>query len=1113
MKIYLSYYDVGGFIYNSSTACCLMTSSDDSRMFLTDDPITSEEEDSFGHIEYVDTLSEIIRNVEPPWHIGIFGEWGSGKSSIINLLYNRIRTRSEFDDVLCIEFDAWAHAEDSIRTELLLELDEAIGKEVNGEGSDGVLGEDEITGRLYDVEEDEQVTKSNSPKEIIADFWSDSPLLAIAFVGLAVAAVALEYGGYSAAASVVLTGLLLPVLGYILQQLDTVAQTIQRKFLYPRKEWTGAYQRIFESIIQESEAEKVVISVDNLDRCESDTVYNVLVSLKTFLEDDRCIYLIPCDDEALESHLRAINEDGYFGDTRSEREFLRKFFQTHMRIPPFQTEDVENYAQEQNERLSESFDGETVDIIANAYFENPRRIKNAINRLVTLRKIAQEREAEGILDPGRITENTPFLAKISILEEEFTDFHRHLVDDPYLLDDVNSYFNNDLEDEQKQERIENILDVDGQGESRLESFLSSTQRVTVPNIRPFLNLAEQSYSSGLDDLDDVMGYLKTVKQSELREQIQDMRERDRSFTQYCDAIDDELQTYRSNGREQPMYSIIKSLVSVFSILEEEEQKQVSRVVGKYLIRDPGLEFLPYLDAKSVFPAIVQMSPYYSRTLFGEYAELVDDKDGVNEGVLEAFIVHAEEIPSSAVSKFSKSVTDLRDDSLSTALKSLADSSAAKDHLVTPEIIELAASLVEMEDNQNEFTKTDEYGQFDDIAGVDGRSSYVEKLLELRDDYKGNQADQIDQSLASELMAVGTDISESTAENVFQTIKELLDVKSNERVVLVEAVLHFYDSFSENTWLEVQQLISDLYRKWNQNNIKEIYEFAVENNIPVFESEEEVDAFLSRIPGHLNNEDFILDEVIPRIPSEYDSMIVDKTDELIRNNNNNHRKLGLSVVEKCPERLEKEWGSIIEQCGRQAKSENNSNVKRRILMPIAKNFSKLDGPEQESFIGQMEILLRGNAGDYKVYKDLWDEFAEDADADRRAAVVGDLRQEVSQRLSNNQDPEHLTPIIEILQSMPEELEKDQGSSFMERLSDSLTDGNLNNKQSKIVIEQIAGFEEFYGAADQILDRLESLLGRNNHNVVQNAAKELVQRFEQLDSVDDERLEEIRENYLE
>jgi predicted KAP-like P-loop ATPase len=71
-------------------------------MYLTDNPIESEEDDSFGHLEYVDILAEIILNVNPPWHVGIFGEWGSGKSSIINLLYNRIREEHEFKNIVVL---------------------------------------------------------------------------------------------------------------------------------------------------------------------------------------------------------------------------------------------------------------------------------------------------------------------------------------------------------------------------------------------------------------------------------------------------------------------------------------------------------------------------------------------------------------------------------------------------------------------------------------------------------------------------------------------------------------------------------------------------------------------------------------------------------------------------------------------------------------------------------------------------------------------------------------------------------------------------------------------------------------------------------------------------
>lgn len=469
--------------------------------FLADRAITSEADDEFGHKEYADSLERILRNANPPWHIGIFGEWGSGKTSIIRMLYNRLREKKEFEDTVFVEFDAWSHAEGSIRTELLLELDERIGKEVDGQDSDGILGEDEITGRLYDVEEEEEVSKPANPKDVIVNFWEDSPLLAIGFVGIAIVAGLLQYGGYSTLASVAVTGLLLPVLGYILQQLDTVAQTIQRKFLHPRKEWSGAYQRIFEDIIEESNAETIVISIDNLDRCESSTVYDVLVFLKTFMENDNCIYLIPCDDKALESHIKSIDNGEYFEEGKNEREFLRKFFQTHIRIPPFLPEDIEEYTEKENQRLSDPFEEEALDVLTNAYIDNPRRIKHALNRLSTLRVLAEEIEETGGLTEGRVTDNIPFLAKVSVLEEEYPEFYDTLSENPRLLGDINDYFRDQLSDSSVQSRVEAVLKPDGRSEkngrqeSRLEAFLRSTRRIHVENPNPFLNLSEPSYAT------------------------------------------------------------------------------------------------------------------------------------------------------------------------------------------------------------------------------------------------------------------------------------------------------------------------------------------------------------------------------------------------------------------------------------------------------------------------------------------------------------------------------------------------------------------------------------------------------------------------------------------
>lgn len=1087
-----------------------MTSSDEDRMYLSDSPISSEEEDRFGHTEYVDTLSEMIQNAEPPWHIGIFGEWGSGKSSIINLLYNRIRRNPEFEGILCIEFDAWAHAEDSIRTELLLEIDQRIGEEINQD--DGVLGEDEITGRLYDVEEEEQIDPPDGPWEILQSFWNEHPLLSIGFLVIAGIAIASEFLGYPTIASIAVTGLLLPVLGYILQELDTVARTIQRKFLYPRKEWTGAYQRIFESIIEESDADKIVISIDNLDRCESDTVYDVLVSLKTFLENDNCIYLIPCDDEALESHLKAISKGGYFGENRSEREFLRKFFQTHIRIPPFLPEDVEKFAQEQNKKLGDEFNQETIDVVINAYFENPRRIKHAINRLVTLRSIAREREAEEILRPGRFTNNMPFLAKISVLEEEYPHFHQELVDDPYLLDDINSYFNSKLSDDDKRRWVQQLLDTTDRRESQLEAFLRSTRRITVDNVRPFLNLSEPSYSTTLDDVEEFLNKLKAGG-GDLQNDVEAIYDRGDSFDRYLDAISDTLEGYYSSGRSQPIFSIIDGLTVAFDAIEESEQRKAANIVGHYLRTDMGKEFLDDVDASAVFPIIIEMSNYHSRPLFEEFADRVNGDSGFQKHILMAFTNHAEEVPEGVVRDLSDSITRLSDDSLQSALQLIADSGKSKEHLATPDIIEESVSLVEVDDGRNEYIHTGSYGRFDDIASPEERSRFIVKLLDLRDSYQGNQEPQMNSSLAHDLQTIEPDITETTAHRLVETLRELTSTGNNENPEIVEAAVHFYSSFSEETSSEFHEWIAQLFRQWNPNNARKIFELCVKKGIPVLRTEEEIEVFLKLIPSQINEEDFIVGEVIPMIPPGYNSKVVDKTIGLIGNNNTNLKRLGLRILEEHPERLEDSFGSVIDRCGREAQRNSNINIKRECLTPIANRFQELEGPEQENFIGQMENLLSGNGSHYELYQELWEKIEEHADSDRRAAIVGDVHQEVTQQIERGQNSNNLTPLIEVLQSMPDELDENEGQRFMERLSDQLSDRNLNANQSATIIEQIAGFEEFYGKEEQILDRVENLLQRTNNNNVVSSSEELIEQFDKMNLGESDRVEEIRETHLE
>ena len=135
----------------------------------------------------------------------------------------------------------------------------------------------------------------------------------------------------------------------------------------------------------------------------------------------------------------------------------------------------------------------------------------------------------------------------------------------------------------------------------------------------------------------------------------------------------------------------------------------------------------------------------------------------------------------------------------------------------------------------------------------------------------------------------------------------------------------------------------------------------------------------------------------------------------------------------------------------------------------------------------------------------------ADEDRRAAVFGDVHEELNQRVGS-QNPEHLTPLFEILHSMPDQINRSQAEQLIERLSDRLKD-NLNQNQQETILNQIEGFSQFYGKENQILDRIENLLNTTKYNNVREASEELLDKIGETEEVEDNRVENIRENYIE
>ena len=128
----------------------------DKRSCITDRPIADSGADYLDNRRYAQGLINFIRKADTPITIGIQGGWGSGKTSLINIIQKETETPRDTEEggVVCVVVNAWEHSllktgggkgeiVISLLSGLIMEINDAI-KGLKGSGVD----EDVITQAL-----------------------------------------------------------------------------------------------------------------------------------------------------------------------------------------------------------------------------------------------------------------------------------------------------------------------------------------------------------------------------------------------------------------------------------------------------------------------------------------------------------------------------------------------------------------------------------------------------------------------------------------------------------------------------------------------------------------------------------------------------------------------------------------------------------------------------------------------------------------------------------------------------------------------------------------------------------------------------------------------------
>lgn len=397
------------------------------RQFIPDREIVlSKDSDLLNTSTYADNLTNLIQQAPKGqvFNIGLFGSWGSGKSSIIATAKDKL-TSLKGAKVKFVTYDAWKYANDSFRRMFLFEVQRELG-----------FKRTPLMEKFYqNSNQDIDVKNQLSPLKVVGVFAAI--IITILVVSLLNIEVEYKISIYS------LLALFSIIVGILTGCFNQLKVAISKPFMFAPEQFEQCFQEMMEEALRPNIIDRafhfitrnpdyishkqIVIVIDNIDRCNSEQSYNLLTDIKTFLCDEsfNIVFVIPVDDEALRKHiLNSTHSENTDECARDKEEFLRKFFNVTLRIKPHQPTEMYEFAQKLNTKYALGFNSATVNIASKEYAKNPRRVIQLFNNLSA--ELANYNDTFA-------SQYETLICKILIIREEYNKFYQELLKDYTLL--------------------------------------------------------------------------------------------------------------------------------------------------------------------------------------------------------------------------------------------------------------------------------------------------------------------------------------------------------------------------------------------------------------------------------------------------------------------------------------------------------------------------------------------------------------------------------------------------------------------------------------------------------------------------------------------------------
>ena len=561
-------------------------------------------DDAFGHRDYTEALVSIVTDSAPPPTVGLFGPWGVGKSTIIGGVQDRLAGGA----TAFTYFDAWRYEGDSLRRQFLIQT--ATQLEKDGRLKCTYKAEDKLKELHVDTQEiDESLgfSKARMKKAIIVGAGFAVVGFALTYFGVFDAVLSGNFG------SQVLASFVAFVVGSFTALLSqTVVVTPTTTTLRVLQD-PDRFAEKFAELLDHLKPARLVIAIDNLDRCSPEKAVEMLSTIKTYLEptvggssrprssatqtvDKEVVFVVSVDDQALRRHLvaqetvRSKDLDG-FEIRRYVDEYLAKFFSARLPIRSILPDDMRGYIADRLKPLISTRDlspedaQELISIVDSGLRRNPRTVKQFRNDLESRLRLLEEREnkADGQvagIDPP-VSGEVGMVAKLALIESEWPDAFERLQSDPRLLDEWEAA----AESSDEVDWTQNGAPADpGAGETSdrdkqhglrarrgFANFLRQARSIQSSHLRAMLSLKQSQKEVGLPGYSEFRVALVSSDRAQLEAIFAEDSGRDRArlAERMPDILKEEIESgYLTNAR-----AVVDAVVSVNALARYEDARR------------------------------------------------------------------------------------------------------------------------------------------------------------------------------------------------------------------------------------------------------------------------------------------------------------------------------------------------------------------------------------------------------------------------------------------------------------------------------------------------------------------------------------------------------------